>query len=65
MLNVDIPEDMAAKIREICKRRQCDPDEAVREVLRRWIAVEQLRRDSADVRRASCDARARVLADGQ
>ncbi len=49
-LTVSIPEDMNAQIREICRRRRCDLDEAVRDVLRRWIAVEQFRRDAAEVR---------------
>lgn len=50
-LTVNIPEDMNAQIREICQRRQCGVDEALRDVLRRWIALEQLRKDAAEVRR--------------
>ena len=49
-LTVNIPEDMSAQIREICARRRCGLDEAVRDVLRRWIAVEQFRKDAAEVR---------------
>jgi plasmid stability protein len=51
MLTVDIPEDMKAQIREICGRRGCTLEEAVRDVLRRWIAVEQFRKDADEVRR--------------
>lgn len=43
MLTVDIPEDMSAQIREICKRRNCSVEEAVRDMLRRCIAVERLK----------------------
>lgn len=50
-LTVDIPEEMKAQIGEICGRRGCTLEEAVRDVLRRWIAVEQLRKDAAEVRR--------------
>ena len=50
-LTVDIPEDMKAQIREICERRGCALEEAVRDVLRRWIAVEQFRKDADEVRR--------------
>jgi Arc/MetJ-type ribon-helix-helix transcriptional regulator len=51
ILTVDIPEAMNAQIREICQHRRCGLDEAVRDVLRRWIAVEQVREDAAEVRR--------------
>ncbi len=50
-LTVNIPDEMNAQIREICQRRGCGLDEAVRDVLRRWIAVEQFRKDAAEVRR--------------
>jgi len=50
-LTVDIPEDMRAQIGEICRRRGCTLEEAVRDVLRRWIAVEQFRKDADEVRR--------------
>ena len=50
-LTVDIPEDMNARIREICARRGCTLEEALRDVLRRWIAVEQFRKDAGEVRR--------------
>lgn len=51
MLTVDIPEDMQAQIGEICERRGCTLEEAVRDVLRRWIAVEQFSKDANEVRR--------------
>lgn len=37
-LNVEIPEDMDTQIRQICEERGCSVDEAIRDVLRRWIA---------------------------
>ena len=50
ILTVNIPDDMNAQIREICERRRCGLDEAVRDVLRRWIALEQFRKDADEVR---------------
>ena len=50
-LMVTIPEEMRARIDEICRRRGCTLEEALRDVLRRWIAVEQFRQDAAEVRR--------------
>jgi len=50
-LTVDISEDRSAQIREICERRGCTLEEAVRDVLRRWVAVEQFRKDAKEVRR--------------
>ena len=49
-LSVDIPEEMNAQIQDICRRQNCTPDEALRELLRRWVAVEQFRRDASEVR---------------
>lgn len=49
-LNVNIPEDMNAQIETICQQRQCSLEEAVCDVLRRWIAVEQFRADADEVR---------------
>jgi len=43
-LTVDIPDDMNAQIREICQNQNCSLEEAVRDVLRRWIAVQQFRK---------------------
>ena len=43
ILTLDIPEEMDARIREICEQRGCSVEEAVRDLLRRYIAVEQLR----------------------
>lgn len=50
-LNVNIPDEMNAQIEDICQQRHCTLDEAVRDVLRRWIAVEQFRKDAAEVRK--------------
>ena len=50
-LTVEIPEDMRAQIDEICRRRGWTLEQALRDVLRRWIAVEQFRKDAAEVRR--------------
>ena len=50
-LTIDVPEDMNARIREICGRRGCTLEEALRDVLRRWIALEQFRKDADEVRR--------------
>lgn len=50
-LNVDIPEDLCAQIEEICQRKRCSLEDAVRDVLRRWTAIEQFRSDAAEVRK--------------
>lgn len=50
-LNVDIPEELNAQIEDLCQRKHCSLDEAVRDVLRRWIAIEQFRTDAAEVRK--------------
>jgi predicted transcriptional regulator len=49
-LSIDIPEEMNAQMQEICRRQNCTPDEALRELLRRWVAVEQFRKDANEVR---------------
>lgn len=49
-LSVDIPEEMNEQIQEICRRQKCTPDEALRELLRRWVSVEQFRKDAGEVR---------------
>lgn len=49
-LNVNIPEDMNAQIETICQRRRCSLEEAVRDVLRRWISIEQFRADADEMR---------------
>lgn len=55
-VTVDISDDMDARIREICDRRGCSLQDAVRDLLRRWVAVEQFRRDAAEVGRFAEDA---------
>jgi Arc/MetJ-type ribon-helix-helix transcriptional regulator len=47
-LNVDIPEEMDAQIRQICQDQHCSPDEAIRDVLRRWIARQRFGKLAAD-----------------
>lgn len=49
-LSVDLPNEMNAQIREICRRQNCTPDEALRKLLRHWVAVEQFRKDASEVR---------------
>jgi len=49
-LSVDIPEELNEQIQEICRRQNCTPGEALRELLRRWVAVEQFRKDAGKVR---------------
>lgn len=48
-LNLNIPEEMNAQIEMICRQRRCSLEEAVRDVLRRWISVEQFRADADEV----------------
>jgi hypothetical protein len=50
-LSLGISDDMSKRIREICRLRRCNVEEVVRDVLRRWISIEQVRRDAAEVRR--------------
>ncbi len=49
-LNLNIPEEMSSQIETICQRRRCSLEEAVCDVLRRWIAIEQFRSDADEVR---------------
>ena len=42
-LTIDIPEDLDAELRKFCQQRQLSAEEAVREILRRRLAVQKFR----------------------
>lgn len=43
VLTIRIPDELARELEAICKRRQQSTSEVVRESLRRYLALEQLR----------------------
>jgi len=42
-LTIDIPEELDAELRKYCEQQHLSPEEAVREILRRRLAVQKFR----------------------
>jgi len=42
-LTIDIPEELDAELRKYCEQQRLAPEEAVREILRRRLAVQKFR----------------------
>lgn len=49
-VNVEIPDELNARLQEVCRRRACSAQQAIEDVVRRWLAVEQFRQDAHEVR---------------
>ena len=47
-LTIEIPEELDAELRKYCQQQRLSPEEAVREILRRRLAVRKFRELAAE-----------------